>query len=130
MMKIEYLEIEQVIAIHDTLIEEFGGSFGIRDLGLVESVVSQPQQAFADQDLYPSLFDKAAAYAFFMSESQAFIDGNKRTATTIAGVFLDINGYELDCVEGELFEMVMKLANKRLTREKLSEWFKKKCKKK
>lgn len=129
-MKVEYLAIEHAIAIHDILIEEIGGSLGIRNPGLLESAVSQPQQSFSGEDLYPSLFDKAAAYAFFISENQPFIDGNKRTAATVAGVFLDINGYALDCKEDEVYSTLMKLANKKITRGDLAEWIEENSRKK
>lgn len=129
-MAVSFLSVEHVVAIHDTLIEEFGGSFGLRDGGLLESAAMQPQQAFGGEDLYPTLFDKAAAYAFFISENQPFIDGNKRTAASVAGVFLDINGYELNCPSGQVYDVMMKLANKTLTRDQLAEWFRKKSVKK
>jgi death on curing protein len=129
-VKILYLSLEHIHAIHDTMIEEFGGSFGVRDRGLVESCARQPIQSFGGEDLYPSLFDKAATYALPISENQPFIDGNKRTAATVAAAFLDINGYEIDCSKGQIYEVMMDLANKRLTRENLSRWFQKHSKKK
>ena len=129
-MKCLYLELDQIMAIHDTLIEEIGGSLGLRNPGLLKSGAHQPQQSFGGEDLYPDLFSKAAAYAFSISENQPFIDGNKRTAATVAAVFLDINEFLLDCPEGQVYETMMKLANKHLTRESLAEWFRKNCKKK
>ena len=113
------------MAIHDLMIDQLGGSYGVRDMGLVESATMQPRQSFGGFELYPSLFEKAAAYAFFISENQPFIDGNKRTAASVAGVFLDINGYDLNCEKGQVYETIMKLANKKLTREKLAIWFEK-----
>lgn len=122
-MSVFFLSVEHVIALHDTLIEEFGGTYGLRDKGLLESAVTQPRQSFGGEDLYPSLFDKAAAYAFFISENQPFLDGNKRTAATVAGVFLDLNGYEIDCAQGQIYEMMMQLANKAIPRDDLAAWF-------
>lgn len=124
-MAIQYLSIEHVVGIHDVLIQEFGGSFGLRDPGLLESSVLQAQQSFGGEDLYPSLFDKAATYAFSISENQPFLDGNKRTAASAAAIFLEINGYEVDCPQGQIYETMMQLANKQLTRAQLSDWFKK-----
>lgn len=124
-MTIQYLDIEHVVGIHDVLIQEFGGSFGLRDPGLLESAVLQPQQSFGGEDLYPTVFDKAATYAFSISETQPFLDGNKRTAASTAAVFLDLNGYEVNCPEGEIYETMMRLANKRLTRQELANWLKK-----
>ncbi len=122
---IAYLSLEHVMAIHDTLVEKFGGILGLRDRGLLESAIHQPEQSFGGVDLYPTLFDKAASYAFSISENQPFLDGNKRTAASVAGVFLDINGYELDCPSGQVYKVMMDLANKRISREGLSQWFQK-----
>ena len=124
-MSVFHLSVEHIVAIHDTLIEEFGGSFGLRSPGLLESAVAQPMQSFGGEDLYPSLFEKASAYAFFISENQPFLDGNKRTAASVAGVFLDINGYEVNCPEGQIYEIMMKVAKKEMTREALADWFRK-----
>ncbi len=129
-MKTLYLSLEHIHAIHDTMIEEFGGSFGVRDHGSVESCAGQPMHSFGGEDLYPSLFDKAAVYAFSISENQPFIDGNKRTAATVAAAFLDINGYVMDCPKGQIYDVMMALANKQLTREELAQWFQKNSKKK
>lgn len=127
---ISYLSIEHVMAIHDTLVEQFGGILGIRDKGLLDSAIRQPEQSFGGVDLYPSLFDKASAYAFSISENQPFLDGNKRTAASTANAFLDLNGYELDCPQGHVYNVMMALANKRLSRERLAAWFEKNSKKK
>lgn len=126
-MKIQYLTLQHVMAIHDTMIEEFGGSYGIRDEGLLDSAINQPRQTFGGVDLYPTLFDKASVYAFQISENQPFIDGNKRTAAGTAAVFLSINGYELECPEGQVYETIMKLANKKLSREEFAKWLKDNC---
>lgn len=122
-MSVLYLSVEQIVAIHDILIQKFGGSLGLRDRGLLESASMQPMQSFGGEDLFPTLFDKAAAYAFFISENQPFIDGNKRTAASTAATFLDINGYEIDCPQGQIYEVMMQLANKKISREDLVEWF-------
>lgn len=120
-----YLTFEHIMAIHDTLIEKLGGSFGLRDRGLLESAIYLPMQTFGGEELYPDLFEKAAVYAFSISENQPFIDGNKRTAASVAAVFLDINGYQLDCPQGQVYETMMKLANKQLSRDELALWLKK-----
>jgi death-on-curing protein len=88
-----YLIAEQVLFIHARLIAETGGEHGIINLGLLQSAVARPQATFGGQDLYPSLFLKAAALLENLSGDHAFIDGNKRTAITSAGLFLNLNGY-------------------------------------
>jgi len=117
-----YLSLEEVMALHKISIEEFGGTDGLRDLGLLESAVYQPQQSFAGDDLYPDLWMKAAAIGYSISENQPFLDGNKRTAALSMLVFLDTNGYELDVPQGEVYKAIMELANKRWSREHLASW--------
>ncbi len=121
----EYLELKHIIAMQKTLIEKYGGLQGIRDKGLLESAVSQPQQSAFGEDIFPDIPSKAAAYAFYLSENQPFLDGNKRIATATALTFLRLNGYELPISEKELYEIIMDLANKRLTRDGLVKWFRK-----
>lgn len=129
-MNTKYLEVEHIVSLHDVAIEKFGGTLGTRDHKLLESAAHQPRQSFGGEELYPTLFDKAAAYAYFISENQPFLDGNKRTAISTAAVFLDVNGYEIDAPQGALYEVMMDLANKRMTREEFTDWFRKNSKRK
>lgn len=74
---IVYLNKELILEIHQLQLEEHGGASGIRDHGGLESAIAQPQASFGEEDLHPTVFDKAAAYAFHIAEAQAFVDGNK-----------------------------------------------------
>ena len=121
---INYLELEEVLALHEVSIQEFGGFKGLRDLGLLESAVSQPKQAFGGDELYPQIWDKVSVLGFSISENQPFLDGNKRTAALSMMVFLDLNGYELSVEKGEVYKAIMELANKRMTRKALAQWLK------
>ncbi|MBI3093135.1 MAG: type II toxin-antitoxin system death-on-curing family toxin, partial [Candidatus Levybacteria bacterium] len=77
------------------MVKRFGGSLGIRDIGLVESAGARPQVTFDGKHLYISTFDKAAALLQSLLKNHPFIDGNKRTALTSVGLFLKMNGYKL-----------------------------------
>ena len=90
-----YLSAEQILFIHARLIEETGGRHGVRDLSMLLSALGRPQASFDDQDLYPDLFSKAAALMDSLIRNHPFVDGNKRTGATAAGVFLRRNGYRL-----------------------------------
>ncbi|HCU24956.1 MAG TPA: type II toxin-antitoxin system death-on-curing family toxin, partial [Deltaproteobacteria bacterium] len=68
---------------------------GIRDRGLLEPAISQPQQSAFGEDIFQDVPSKAAAYAFYLSENQPFLDGNKRIATAAALTFLRLNGFEI-----------------------------------
>lgn len=106
MKEILFLTLEQVIEIHADVIEEFGGTHGIRDLGLLQSAVAMPQAGFGDQYLHPDLFEMAAAYLYHLVQNHPFIDGNKRTAALVAFSFLLLNGYSLE-VDEFLFEKII-----------------------
>lgn len=127
---VEYLELQHILAMQEVLIEKFGGMHGIRDQGLLESAIAQARQSAFGEDIFKDLADKAAAYAFYLSENQPFIDGNKRIATAAALTFLRLNGMQTQFSNAELYETIMKMANKQLTRETLADWFRKNCKKK
>jgi death on curing protein len=85
-----FLTFEDVLDIHGDSLKAYGGTVGLRDRGMVESALGSAQNAFfyANGDV----FDIAAAYAFHLAESQAFLDGNKRTGIGSAIVFLHLNG--------------------------------------
>ncbi|MBI4769696.1 MAG: type II toxin-antitoxin system death-on-curing family toxin [Chloroflexi bacterium] len=97
-----YLTAEQILFIHARLIEETGGSHGVRDVGLLESAVARPQASFGGDDLYPDLFAKSAALMDSLVRNHPFLDGNKRTAIAAAALFLRLNGARLNASNAEL----------------------------
>lgn len=123
MTTIHYLKLSHVIAMHRVLIEKYGGLDGIRDRGLLESAIAQPEQSVFGEDLFPDIPSKAAAYAYYLSENQPFIDGNKRIAAATAITFLRLNHAELNADSKQVYEVIMKLATKQLSREKFVCWF-------
>ena len=119
-VEIRFLTIEQVLTIHKTMIERYGGDPTLRDVGLVDSAVMMPQQSFGGELLHPSLASMAAAYLFHLCSNHGFTDGNKRTAAGAALVFLDVNGHELALTIDELEQITMDVANGALEKERLS----------
>ena len=90
----EWLTKDSVVEIHTAVVDASGGSHGLRDEALLESALSRPQNVFAyENDV--SVFALAASYAEAITHNHPFVDGNKRTAFAVAGLFLEINGYEL-----------------------------------
>lgn len=124
MNTIYYLSLDVVVAIHDEMIELYGGSFGIRDLGLIESAISRPQASFSGQDLYPTIFGKAAALFHSLMFNHAFVDGNKRTTIVATARFLFINGYELEVADEEFVAFPLRVENKHLSIEEIAKWLK------
>jgi death on curing protein len=115
-----FLELSDVLKIHEQQLEAFGGIHGIRDAGLLESAVATPQATFGGEYLHNDLFEMSAAYAFHISENQPFLDGNKRTALTSALVFLDINGFIIIDEEMKLYQAMIDIANKKVDKYDLA----------
>lgn len=125
MKQTKYLILDEVIAIHDSMIELYGGSFGIRDIGLLQSAISRPQATFGGVDLYPTIFDKAAALFHSLMFNHAFADGNKRTTMTTTARFLAINGYSVTVGQKEFVDFPLRVENKHLSLEEIAAWLKK-----
>lgn len=98
-------------------------------MGLIESAVARPQAGFGGKYLYNSFFDKAAALLQSLLKNHPFVDGNKRTALTSAGLFLRINNYKLINSHMEEVEFAIKVDNGNLSVKEISEWLKKHTKK-
>ena len=124
MKNVRYITLDEVLAIHDDMVERYGGGFGIRDLGLIQSAIARPQASFGGEDLYPTILDKAAALFHSLIFNHAFVDGNKRTALTTTARFLYVNGYELVVEEKELIEFPLRVENKHLGIEDIAKWLK------
>lgn len=121
----KYLTAGQVLFIHSRLIDETGGSHGIRDVGLLQSAVSRPKATFGGKDLYPDIFHKAAAFMESLIKNHAFIDGNKRTAITSVGIFLHRNGYLLETAQRELERFTLSVATDNTSFDDIVKWLKK-----
>lgn len=116
------LSKEQVILLHQRLIETTGGSTGIRDEGMLESALSNPFQSFGDVELYPSIQAKAAQLCFGIVKNHPMIDGNKRLGTHVMLVFMELNGYELLYTQQELSNTILDLAAGKIGFETILQW--------
>lgn len=116
------LSKNQVTALHSALIREFGGIDGIRDEGLLESVLAAPFQTFGGEPVYPSLQAKAAQLGFGLIRNHPFVDGNKRIGAHTMLVFLAVNGIELRYEQQELIDIVLSVAAGQIDRQGLLQW--------
>lgn len=121
----KYLTSQQILAIHDQMIKHFGGSDGIRDIGLLESAAARPQASFDGVSMYETIFDKAAALLHSLLKNHPFVDGNKRTAIASTGIFLKINKYRLMNQHEKALEFALKVENGSLSFEEIADWLKK-----
>lgn len=116
------LSKSQILAMHKTLIKETGGLDGVRDEGLLDSAINSPFQKFDNQDLFPTIQQKAARLGYGIIKNHAFIDGNKRIGTHTMLVFLSLNGIELDYTQEELYTTILNLASGKLQLDDLTKW--------
>ena len=89
------LTVEEILALQEKVISQTGGSFGLRDRGLLESAVYSADSSFGDVEVYPSLEEKAARLAFAITGNHAFVDGNKRIGMYVLLSFLEVNGIKI-----------------------------------
>jgi death on curing protein len=115
-----FLSTSQVIKIHERQIEIFGGTAGIRDEGLLDSALAQPQATFAGELLHPTIHEQAAAYLYHLAMNHPFIDGNKRTAFAVMDTFIRLNGYSLSLSDTETYNMVIRVVKREISKEELS----------
>ena len=118
-----YLKAEQVLFIHARIIAETGGMHGVRDVGLLRSAVERPRATFGGKDLYRDLFHKAAALLESLIGNHPFLDGNKRTAISAAGLFLVLNGDALDATQRELETFALDVTLKKRDVQDAAAWF-------
>ena len=120
-----FLSFDEVIEIHRDQIERYGGSAGIRDMGLLQSAVAMPQAGFGGQFLHADLFEMAAAYLFHIVQNHPFVDGNKRVGAAAAMVFLELNHVEVRVSNETLVETVLAVAQGKLGEAAIAEFLRK-----
>ena len=117
-----WLTLAEVLALHRQLIEQSGGSEGLRDLGLLESALAQPWQSFAGDDLYPGFWDKVACLGFSLIQNHPFVDGNERIGHAAMEVVMVLNGFQLVVDVDEAERLVLSVAEGAVDRSALSQW--------
>ncbi|MBD1827724.1 type II toxin-antitoxin system death-on-curing family toxin [Microcoleus sp. FACHB-61] len=118
-----FVSKSMVLSIHARQIERFGGTPGVRDEGLLESALAQPQATFGGQFLHPTISEQAAAYLYHIAMNHPFIDDNKRTAFAVTDTFLRLNACTLNLTDDGVYDLVMLVAGGMMTKEELSTEF-------
>ena len=116
------LSKEQILLLHSQLIQQTGGSDGVRDYALLESAIEAPFQSFGGDELYPTIQAKAARLGYGLIKKHCMIDGDKRIGTHVMLVFLALNGIELSYTQKELYEVILQVASGELEYEDLLKW--------
>ena len=121
---VKYLSVEEILILHYKIIEDFGGSHGVRDENRLRSVESAPAQAVFGEEQYVTIFDKAAVYVRSIIGDHPFSDGNKRTSITVAAIFLARNKYLLTAEPKELEDFAVQVAVDHLDIPTIAAWLK------
>ena len=116
------LSKEQILMLHTQLIQQTGGSDGVRDYNLLDSALETPFQSFGGDELYPTIQAKAARLGYGLIKNHCMIDGNKRIGTHAMLVFLALNGIELKYTQKELYETILNVASGRVDYNGLLQW--------
>lgn len=114
--------IEELLFLHFKVIEDFGGSHGVRDEGRVASALAAPWQEVFGEALYPNVFHKAAAYIRSIIGDHPFVDGNKRTAITIGVILLQRAGFKMTATPTELEDFAVQVAVEHLDIPCIAAW--------
>ena len=117
--------IQDIYELHNQLEEAFVLSSGVRDENLLASAVNTPFQTFMGNDLYPSIYDKAAQLCYGIANNHPFTDGNKRTALHSMYVYLIINGFDIAASQQEVENLIINVAAGNMTNTELAYWLEK-----
>ncbi len=112
-----------LLRIHRDLLEDHGGSAGIRDPGLLDSALAMPLASFGGELLHRDLFEMAAAYLFHLVKNRPFIDGNKRVGLAAALTFLEANGCSCTADHDSLGDITLRTAEGRVGKSELADFF-------
>lgn len=122
-----FLTLDDIIESHQNQIDTYGGSHGIRDIGLLESAIAQPEASFGGQYLHADIFQMAAAYIYHLVMNHPFVDGNKRVGLEAALIFLEINNENLNASDEELVDLVLKTTAGQIGKREIAEFFRSHC---
>ena len=114
--------LEDIFQLHKYSIEKYGGSDGLRDSGLLESAIARPFQTFGGEDLYPSIFKKAAALGESLIINHPFIDGNKRTGAVAMVALLEDAGLVFCADEEDFYNFIISISTGEKSFDEIVKW--------
>ena len=113
---------EQILMLHEKLIDRYGGTHGVRDNALLDSAVFSPNQTFDGNDIYPTVKEKAVRLCYGLVQNHPFHDGNKRIGALALLVTLDLNGITLSATNQELTGIILSVASSSAFDQDLLSW--------
>ncbi len=124
-MKPIFLSVAMVQQIHEDQIQRYGGSLGVRELGLLESAVAMPQAGSVKQYFHTDIFEMAAAYLFHLVKNHPFVDGNKRVGAMAAYAFLGLNRIKITASAEDFGDLTLAIAEGKAAKSAGAEFFRK-----
>lgn len=116
--------IEDILQVHNFSILQYGGSDGVREMGSLESAIARPFQTFGGEDLYITIFEKAAALGESLIMNHPFIDGNKRTGFLAMAALLENDGYLLIASQQEAYDFTIRVSTGETKFDQIVDWLK------
>lgn len=121
-MAFKYLDIEEALALHATVLGLTTGSLGVRDMNSLLGCLERPKTTIGGREMFTSVFDKAAAIIETIARNHVFIDGNKRTAHLLGAYFLSTNGYALAPKKGEIETFMLWVVTEKPSIPEIAAW--------
>jgi death-on-curing protein len=118
-----FLTLAEVLRLHELQLQFFGGSAGIRDVGLLESAMGNVRATFTGEYLHQTMYEMGAAYLYGICRNHPFVDGNKRTAAAAAMTFFEMNGIQIEATEDDLYDLVIGVAEGRIDKDAVAAFF-------
>lgn len=110
------------LAVHEAQLAEHGGALGVRELGLLDSALNRPIDAYNDRG--SDIPELAALYAIGIVANHPFVDGNKRVAAVLLETFLEDNGWEFAAKDADVVEKIVSLAGGIISEDAFTIWVK------
>lgn len=121
------IDLQEVFEIHQVLIQEFGGSQGVRDEGLLKSAIERPFSGFGETEFYPTPEEKAGAILESIIKNHPFIDGNKRTGYVLMRLILMQFGKDITATQDEKYSFVIEVASGQIEFQEIVTWITKRA---
>ncbi len=122
-MATRFLDLDRILHLHCSLLEHYGGTEGIRDAGLLQSALAQPQAGIGGEYLHGDIYEMAAAYLYHIVQNHPFLDGNKRVGSAAAIVFLALNDVQIENDEEGLVKLTISVATGQAGKVEIAEFF-------
>jgi len=120
-----YFSKDKVLLLHQLIIQETGGSAGLRDIGLLDSAINNAFATFGGEYLYKTKEEKAASLGYSLISNHAFVDGNKRVGVYVMMTFLEIEGIKMNCTSDDIITLGKSVASGTMKYDEILEWIKK-----